>query len=54
MASNEGGGNGFLGMIAGIAICAALFLGFVAYTGGFSGRDTAEITIEAPEVPSPS
>lgn len=54
MADSDGGGGGMTGMILGILLCAVLVLGFVAYTGGFGGGgNTAQIEVEAPEVPSP-
>ncbi|HYD88373.1 MAG TPA: hypothetical protein VEA80_12935 [Vitreimonas sp.] len=54
MADREGGGgSGFTGVIVGALLVAALALGFVAYNGGFGGGQTAEINVEAPEVPSP-
>lgn len=53
MAEKEGGGgSGFVGVIVGALLVAVVALGFVAYNGGFGGQ-SAEINIEAPDVPSP-
>lgn len=49
---NGGGGSGFTGVIIGALLVAVLALGFFAYTGGFGGGETAEISVEAPEIPS--
>ncbi len=47
-----GGGNAFLGLIVGALLVAVVALGFVAFNGGFGGQ-SADISIEAPEAPSP-
>ncbi|MGD9965676.1 MAG: hypothetical protein AB7T59_04095 [Hyphomonadaceae bacterium] len=50
---NGGGGGGFTGVIIGALLVAVLALGFFAYNGGFNGGgESAEIQIEAPEVPT--
>lgn len=52
MADDSGGGSGFMGVIIGALLIAVIALGVFAYTGGFNGNNrTAEIKIEAPEVP---
>jgi len=50
---NSGGGNAFLGVIVGALLIAVLALGFVVVNGGIGGGQSADISIEAPEVPSP-
>ena len=52
MADREsGGGSGWLGFIAGIALLAVIALGVVAYTGGFNRQqETAQLEIEAPDI----
>jgi hypothetical protein len=53
MADDKGGGSGFTGIIIGALLVAVLGLGYFAYNGGFGGGgESAEIKIEAPEVPS--
>jgi hypothetical protein len=48
-----GGGSGFMGVIVGALLIAVIALGVFAYTGGLGGNTrTAEIKIEAPEVPT--
>jgi hypothetical protein len=50
--NNSGGGNGFLGVIVGALLIAVVALGFVVVNGGRGGQ-SADISIEAPEVPTP-
>ncbi len=51
MADNEGGGgNGWVGFLAGIILLAIVAVGVVAYTGGFQPRETAELEINIPDV----
>jgi hypothetical protein len=50
--NNRGGGNGFLGVIVGALLIAVVALGFVVVNGGLGGQ-SADISIEAPEVPTP-
>jgi hypothetical protein len=52
MADDSGGSSGFMGVIIGALLIAVLALGVFAYTGGFNNTRTAEIKIEAPEVPT--
>lgn len=53
MAEREGGGgSGFVGVIVGALLVAVVALGFVAYNGGF-GAQTADISIEAPDINAP-
>ncbi len=47
-----GGGNAFLGVIVGALLIAVVALGFVVMNGGIGGQ-TADISIEAPELPAP-
>ena len=47
-----GGGNAFLGVIVGALLIAVVALGFFVLNGGM-GNQSADISIEAPEVPSP-
>jgi hypothetical protein len=47
-----GGGNAFLGVIVGALLIAVVALGFFVMNGGMGGQ-TADISIEAPEAPSP-
>ena len=49
---NGGGGNAFLGVIVGALLIAVVALGFFVLNGGMQSQ-TADITIEAPEVPAP-
>jgi len=52
MADDNNGGGGFTGVIIGALLVAMLGLGFFAYSGGFNEpTESAEIQIEAPEVP---
>lgn len=52
MADSGGGGNAFLGVIVGALLVAVVALvGFVAFNGGLGGQ-SADISIEAPSVPS--
>jgi hypothetical protein len=54
MAEREGGGgSGFVGVIVGALLVAVVALGFVAYNGGFGGGQTADISIEAPDIQAP-
>lgn len=50
---NGGGGNAFLGVIVGALLIAVVGLGFVVMRGGLGGSQSADIKIEAPQVPSP-
>lgn len=50
--NNGGGGNAFLGVIVGALLIAVVALGFVVVNGGIGGQ-SADISIEAPDVPSP-
>lgn len=53
MAEDSGGGAGFLGMLVGALLVAIVVLvGFVAFNGGLGGGQSADISIEAPEVPA--
>jgi hypothetical protein len=47
-----GGGNAFLGVIVGALLIAVVALGFMVMNGGLNTQ-SADISIEAPEVPSP-
>ncbi len=49
---NGGGGNAFLGVIVGALLIAVVALGFVVMNGGFGGQ-SADISIEAPEISTP-
>ena len=48
-----GGGTALLGVIVGAVLIAMVALGFFALNGGMESQ-TADITIEAPEAPTPS
>ncbi len=50
---NGGGGNAFLGVIVGALLVAVVALGFVVVNGGNFGGESADISIEAPEIPAP-
>lgn len=51
MADNEGGGgNGWVGFLAGIVLLAIVAVGVVAYTGGLQPRETAELELNVPDV----
>lgn len=50
MADNEGGGNGWVGFLAGIVLLAIVAVGVVAYTGGFQPRETAQLEVNVPDV----
>ena len=50
--NGDGGGNAFLGVIVGALLIAVVALGFFVMNGGM-GNQTADISIEAPEAPSP-
>jgi hypothetical protein len=52
MADDSGGGSGFMGVIVGALLIAVIALGVFAYTGGFNNTHTAEVKIEAPQVPT--
>ncbi|HET9230761.1 MAG TPA: hypothetical protein VFO00_05705 [Vitreimonas sp.] len=47
-----GGGNAFLGVIVGALLIAVVALGFFVMNGGM-GSQSADISIEAPEAPTP-
>ncbi len=51
MADNEsGGGNGWVGFLAGIVLLAVVAIGVVAYTGGLQPRETAQLELNVPDV----
>jgi hypothetical protein len=51
--ADNGGGSGFLGVIVGALLVAVVVLvGYVAFSGGLGGGQSADISIEAPEVPT--
>ena len=50
--NGDGGGNAFLGVIVGALLIAVVALGFFVMNGGM-GNQTADISIEAPEAPTP-
>lgn len=50
---NGGGGNALMGVIIGVALVALFVIGFMAINGSFGGGQSADISIEAAEVPSP-
>jgi hypothetical protein len=51
MADNEGGGgNGWVGFLAGIILLAVIAVGVVAYTGGLQPRETAQLELNTPDI----
>lgn len=51
MAEKEGGGgSGWLGFIAGIALLTVVAVGVVAFTGGFERQQTADLELNVPDI----
>ncbi len=49
--NSGGGGNALMGVVVGALLVAAAAFGFMALNGGM-GRQSADISIEAPQAPS--